>query len=120
MVNRGSAAVWQAGGFEMRESPRIGGALGVAGLLVAWPRPAAADVAVTPPTLGALCKDSVNIYVLRVEKASAEKGVILFKGAEVLKGKPDPTAAKHVIPMALAVGGEKSTAATDIVGAKLI
>src|SRR5262249_57018044 len=94
--------------------------LAVACLMAAWPRPAAAYVSVTPPTLGALCNDSVNIYILRVEKASAEKGVILFKCVEVLKGKPDPTARKHVIPAAIAVGGEKSVAATDVAGPKLI
>src|SRR5262249_38867922 len=100
----------------MKREPFLLPALVIAGLLAAWPRPAAAYVVVTPPTLGALCKDSVNIYVLRVEKASAEKGVILFKVVEVLKGKPDPTAGKHVIPKAIAVGGEKSTAATDVAG----
>ena len=83
-------------------------------------RPAAAYVDVCPPTLGALCNDSVNIYVLQVEKASAEKGVILFKCVARLKGKPDPTTGKHVIPTAIAVGGEKLATATDVIGPKLI
>src|SRR5262249_38816316 len=95
-------------------------ALAVACLMAACPRPAPAYVSVTPPTLGALCNDSVNIYVLQVEKASAEKGVILFKCVEVLKGKPDPTAGKHLIPAAIAVGGEKVTTATDVLGPKII
>jgi hypothetical protein len=95
-------------------------AIAAACLMAAWPRLAVAYVDVTPPTLGALCNDSVNIYVLQVEKASAEKGVILFKCVEVLKGKSDPTAGKHVIPTAIAVGGEKSTTATDVAGPKMI
>src|SRR6266542_6023928 len=95
-------------------------AFAVAGLLAVGLSPAAAYVSVTPPTLGALCNDSVNIYDLRVEKASAETGVILFKCVEHLKGKPDPTAGKHVIPAAIAVGGEKQATATDVTGPKVI
>src|SRR5262245_12420617 len=101
-------------------SVRLTRTLAAAGLLAVCLSPAAAYVSVTPPTLGALCNDSVNIYVLRVEKASAEKGVILFKCVELLKGKPDPTAGKHAIPSAIAVGGEKQTAATDVTGPKVI
>jgi hypothetical protein len=67
------------------------------GLLAACPRPAAAYIDFPPPTLGALCGMSHHVYVLRVEKVSAEDGVILFKCVEQLKGKPDPTAVKHVI-----------------------
>lgn len=94
--------------------------LTVGSLLAVRVGPAAGYVSVTPPTLGALCNDSVNIYVLRVEKASREKGVILFTCVAQLKGKPDPTAARHVIPAALAVGGEKQTTAADVDGPKLI
>jgi hypothetical protein len=66
-------------------------------LLAMWPRPAAAYIDFPPPTLGALCGTSHHIYVLKVDKVSAEDGVILFKCVEQLKGKPDATAAKHVI-----------------------
>jgi hypothetical protein len=71
--------------------------LGVGCLLAAYPRPGTAYIDFPPPTLGSLCGMSHHIYVLRVEKASAEKGVILFQCVEQLKGKPDATAAKHVI-----------------------
>jgi hypothetical protein len=58
-------------------------------LVAAWPRPAAAYLDILPPTLGNLCDQSRRIYVLRVEKFSAEKGVILFKSVEQLKGKEE-------------------------------
>ncbi len=71
--------------------------LAIACLLTACPRPAPAYIKVEPLTLGNLCCQSAHIYVLRVEKVSMEKGVILFKSVEQLKGRPDGTAAKHVI-----------------------
>jgi hypothetical protein len=68
-----------------------------AGLLAVWPRPVAAYIKVEPLTLGNLCSQSGHIYVLRVEKVDAEKGVILLKPVKQLKGEPDGTVAKHVI-----------------------
>lgn len=61
----------------------------VACLVGAWPRSAAAYIDILPPTLGNLCGQSTRIYVLRVEKVSAETGVILFKSVEHLKGKEE-------------------------------
>ena len=58
-------------------------------LVAAWPQPTAAYLDILPPTLGSLCHQSTNIYVLRVDKFSAEKGVILFKSVEQLKGKEE-------------------------------
>src|SRR5262245_46880423 len=59
----------------------------VACLAAAWPQSAAAYIDILPPTLGNLCEQSTRIYAMRVEKVSAEKGVILFKSVEQLKGK---------------------------------
>ena len=64
-------------------------------------RQAAAYINVPAPTLGALCQQSTHIYVLKVEKCSAEKGVLIFKPVAQLKasGKlSDATLAKQVIP----------------------
>jgi len=69
-------------------------------LLAAWPRPAAAYIKFPPPTLGDLCRQSIHIYVLRVEKFSAERGVILFQPVQRLKALealPDGALSKHVI-----------------------
>jgi hypothetical protein len=62
----------------------------------AWPGPAGAYIDAAPLTLGALCADSHDICVLQVEKFSVERGVIIFKCVEILKGKPDATS-KHAI-----------------------
>src|SRR5688572_781929 len=66
-------------------------------LLAVWLCPSAAYIKVEPLTLGNLCSQSDHVYVLRVKEVNTEKGVILFKPVEQLKGKPDGTAAKHVI-----------------------
>jgi hypothetical protein len=73
------------------------GALAAASLLAVCLPPAWAYIKVEPLPLGALCRQSAHISVLRVEKVSPEKGVILFKVVEQLKGDPDGTVAKHVI-----------------------
>src|SRR5207247_11310351 len=85
--------------------------LAVAGLLAAWPRPAAAFIIYTPPTLGNLCRQATHIYVLRVEqveKAGPEKGAIIFKSVTQLKAQgvevPDGTRTKHVIASDVNVG----------------
>lgn len=78
-------------------------------------RPAAAYINVPAPTLGALCQQSTHIYVLKIEKFSVEKGVLLFKPVAQLKanGKlSDATLAKQVIPAT--VNGDK------VKGAKVI
>ena len=49
-------------------------------MLTAWP--AAAYIKIEPLTLGNLCGQSNHIYVLKVEKVDAEKGLILFKYVE--------------------------------------
>ena len=81
-------------------------------LLVACPQPAAAYIDFLPPTLGDLCRQATHIYVLKVDKVNAERGVILFKPAEQLKGRdavplPDDTFGKQII-------------GSDITGAKVI
>jgi hypothetical protein len=69
--------------------------------LLAWcAGPAGAYVGRPPPTLGDLCRQATHIYLLKVEKFSAEKGVILFKPAQQLKAPkelPDDALAKQVI-----------------------
>jgi hypothetical protein len=63
--------------------------------------PAAAFIkAPPPPQLGVMCDLSSHIYVLKVEKFNAEKGVILFKPVEELKAKEtaaDGTLVKLVV-----------------------
>jgi hypothetical protein len=74
--------------------------LAVVCLLAAWPRPAAAYIKYPPTTLGDLCRQSNHIYVLRVEKVSAERGMILFTPVRQLKALeplPDGALARHVI-----------------------
>lgn len=83
-----------------------------AGLLLAFTRPAPAYIDFLPPTLGDLCRQATHIYVVKVDKVNAERGVILFKPAEQLKGRdavplPDDTFAKQVI-------------GSDVPGAKVI
>ena len=76
---------------------------------------AAAYINVPAPTLGALCQQSTHIYVLKVEKFSVEKGVLLFKPVAQLKatGKlSDATLAKQVIPAK--VNGDKVNGAKAI------
>ena len=69
-------------------------------LLAACDRPASAYIGKPPPTLGELCREATHIYLLRVEKFSAEKGVILFKATKQLKAPrelPDGALATQVI-----------------------
>jgi hypothetical protein len=68
-------------------------------LAAAWPATAYIK-APPPPELGAMCQLSSHVSVLQVNEFSAEKGVILFKPLEQLKGTeklPDATRAKLVI-----------------------
>src|SRR5262245_20102023 len=80
-------------------------------LLITCPRPAPAYIDVLPPTLGDLCRQATHIQVVKVDKVNAERGVILFKPVEKLKGGdeplPDDTFAKQVI-------------GSDVTGAKVI
>ena len=83
-----------------------------AGLLLVCPQPAPAYIDFLPPTLGDLCRQATHIYVVKVDKVNAERGVILFKPAEQLKGKdavplPDDTFGKQII-------------GSDVPGAKVI
>jgi hypothetical protein len=70
---------------------------GALGVVAASCRPASAYIEIPALTLGALCGKSTDICVLKVEKVSAEKGVILFSVVEDLKGKSGVPASKHVI-----------------------
>src|SRR5207247_1031051 len=92
-------------------SVRLVWPVAVACLLAFCPRPAAAFIIYTPPTLGNLCRQATHIYVLRVEqveKVGPEKGSIIFKHVEQLKAQgvvvPDGTRAKHVIASDVNVG----------------
>ena len=78
--------------------------LAIACLLSVSVWPAAAYIDIPPPTLGSMCSQSSYIFVLRVERCSAEKGVILFKPVEQLKGKavPDGLSADVFIEQTLA------------------
>ncbi len=74
--------------------------LAMACLLAAWPRPTAAYIKFPPTTLGDMCRQAIHIYVLRVEKFSAEKGVILFQPVRQLKALealPEGALSKHVL-----------------------
>jgi Protein of unknown function (DUF1549)/Protein of unknown function (DUF1553) len=66
-------------------------------VLLACPGPATAYIKTPPQTLGSICLEPDHICVLRVEKASAENGVILFKHVEQLKGRHDGSVVKHVV-----------------------
>lgn len=77
--------------------------LAAVGLLAFGLPSAEAFIAYTPPTLGNLCRQASHIYVLRVERVEKEgpqKGSIVFKYMEQLKGQgkatPDGPLAKHV------------------------
>jgi hypothetical protein len=66
-------------------------------LAPAWPGMAAAYIKAPPQTLGSICLEPDHICVLKVEKVNAERGIILFKHMEQLKGKYDGAVVKHVI-----------------------
>lgn len=69
----------------------------VLALTVAAPS-AVAYIHFPPMTLPKMCKDSHHIRLLRVEKYSKEKGVIVFTLAESLKGGPSRIRSfKHVL-----------------------
>jgi hypothetical protein len=56
-----------------------------------------------PKTLVAMCKQSHTIRLLKVEKASPEKGIIVFQMSERLKGgQAQISSFKHVLPDGLA------------------
>ena len=71
--------------------------LAVTCLLAACAGPAAAYIKAPPQTLGSICLEPDHICVMKVDKVSAERGMILFKHVEQLKGKYDGTVIKHVI-----------------------
>src|SRR5262249_43589242 len=81
------------------------------GVLLACPRPAEAYIDILPPTLGDLCRQATDIHVLKVDKVSVERGVILFKPVKQLKAGdeslPTDAFAKLVI-------------GSDVPGAKVI
>ena len=50
-----------------------------------------------PHTLGRVCHESTNIVLVEVAKVNAEKGLIIFKKLEDLKGKHPRDEIKHNI-----------------------
>lgn len=101
-MEHGSDVATSIGDFKMKNRcVLLLRVLAVACLLAAWPQMAAAYVGILPPTLGDLCRQATHISVLKVDKVSVERGVILFKSVEQLKGKgeplPDTTFAKQVV-----------------------
>lgn len=74
--------------------------LAVACLVAVCPRPAEAFIKIPPPTLGDACCQATHIHMLKVEKFSAEKGVIIFKSVKELKSEgalPQGAFAKQVL-----------------------
>jgi len=59
--------------------------LAAAFLLAVYPQPAEGFIKRPPPTLGDVCRQATHIHTLKVEKFSAEKGVIIFRSVEELK-----------------------------------
>ena len=59
--------------------------LAAAFLLAVYPQPAEGFIKRPPPTLGDVCRQATHIHTLKVEKFSAEKGVIIFKSVKELK-----------------------------------
>jgi hypothetical protein len=59
--------------------------------------PAARAYVEVPYTLGRVCQESTNIVVVEVVKVNKEKGLIIFKKVDDLKGKHDKNEIKHNI-----------------------
>jgi hypothetical protein len=60
--------------------------------------PASGYIHFPPTTMPKMCRQSTAIRVLTVKKHDKEKGVIVYKAAETLKGKtPEGTSFKHAI-----------------------
>src|SRR5262245_39174020 len=66
-------------------------------MLLAWSQPAMAYIKAPPQTLGGICLETDHICVLKVEKIHAERGLILFKHVEQLKGRHDGTLFRHIV-----------------------
>src|SRR5262245_52684427 len=64
--------------------------------LLGLPLPATAYVE-APHTLGLVCRDSTNIVLVQVTKVNVERGLIVFKKVEDLKGKHPQDEIKHNI-----------------------
>ena len=65
-----------------------------------------------PATLPKMCKDSMNIRVLRVAKFDAESGVIVYEVVESLKGQERKGMSfRHSIPKGTAGSAPMTTAA---------
>jgi hypothetical protein len=78
---------------------RAASALGSILILVAAAPTAFGYIHFPPMTLPKMCKQSHHIRFLKIEKASREKGVIVFEATESAKGgKSAITSFKHVIP----------------------
>ncbi len=73
--------------------------LAAAFLLAVYPQLAEGFIKRPPPTLGDVCRQATHIHMLKVEKFSAEKGVIIFKSVKELKVEgalPEGAFAKQV------------------------
>jgi hypothetical protein len=73
----------------------------VSGLLiglvcVAWTGTSAAYITVHPQTLGSVVALSTTITLVRVEKVSQDKGIIIFRKVRDIKGKLPKDVVKHV------------------------
>jgi len=63
---------------------------------ISWPGPASAYITVHPGTLGQVVDSSTNIMVVRVEKVSQERGIIIYRKLLDIKGKFPKNLIKHV------------------------
>src|SRR5262245_9193794 len=80
-------------------NPRCCRWLGGAALLLTAASVGFAYIHFPPMTLWKMCKTSHHIRVLKIDKASKEKGVILFEAGEALKGDNSKLVlTKHVVP----------------------
>jgi hypothetical protein len=65
-------------------------------LLLAWAQRSLAFVEAAY-TLGKICNDSTNIFVIEIEKVDKEKNLIIYKKVEDLKGKHPTEVMRHNI-----------------------
>ena len=66
---------------------------------VCWTAPARAYITAPVATLGAAWSDSTFVTVIRVEKVSREKGIIIYTKVRDLKGKYPNSTIKHIFDL---------------------
>lgn len=64
-----------------------------------WPIPGRAYITAPVPTLGAAVSDSTYVTLIRVEKVSREKGIIVYTKVRDLKGKYPKDSIRHVFDL---------------------